>query len=210
MNNNKNRFLAKLIFGICLAFAGATAQAALIKYQFFSYVSGQAIAFGGLDYNTRLDQFVAGDIYTTPSYDFLGNLAHPGAHYTQVNLLTYPTQQYALSIWEESATGVIGDRMMYISFIPYQLPSLARLEVGRGVEGKCASTWRANGCLVSNDRIMYLGAGRALATEVIPLAEPPGAWLMLIGLLLLLAGQRLRRAAARAERRPRRPPANRP
>ncbi len=131
-------------------------NASLIKYNFFSFV-GNAVASGSLAYNTKQQSFVSANIFTTSSYDRRGNLIYPGGQYTQVNLLREPSNPLSLNIWEPSATGKIGDAMMFISFFPWQSGSLQRLEVLSGVEGPCGFEINPSGCLLRQDRIMHIG-----------------------------------------------------
>ena len=72
--------------------------------------------------------------------------------------------------------------MMGISLIPRRSGSLDRLDVARGIEGKCSRTRLVNGCLISQERVLSLGAGQAILRETIVLDEPPSLYTGLMGL----------------------------
>jgi hypothetical protein len=89
----------KLILGILLTSFSLPASASLLRYDFFSFIGGaNTYAVGTLTYNTASESFVQADITTTPSYDWQGNLAHPGGTYNQVNLLSAPSYPLTLII----------------------------------------------------------------------------------------------------------------
>ncbi len=167
------------------------ANASLIKYNFFSFLSsgyGNAFASGSLTYDTWQETFVDGIITTTPSRDRWGNLSYPGRLYNQVNLVNDPNDTpygsfIRLSIWEDGAIGALNEHAMFINFAPYS-GSLDRLEVFGGAEGPCGYTLTVETCLIRNDRILRLSAGRAIASEIIQISEPSTLALWLISCII--------------------------
>jgi hypothetical protein len=111
-----------------------------------------------------------------------------------------PSYPLTLNIWEPSATGVIGDAMMGISLIPRRSGSLDRLDVARGIEGKCSRTRLVNGCLISQERVLGLGAGQAILRETIVLDEPPSLYTGLMGLSAMFVAFFQRRFSGNAGR----------
>lgn len=193
MKKYKRNILARVAVTGILACASLPANATLIKYNFFSYMANSTgIAAGTLSYDTHRG-FTEASIFTTPDPDCCRGQGHPGGLYNQVDLLGQADRPFEFWVWEQSATGVIGDAAMFINFIPWESGSLLRLEVGHGVEGYCAQTANTNGCLITQTRTMSIGSGRAIAQEVLPLGEPATTRsLLLIGMLAtaLLAANR--------------------
>ena len=167
----------------------AYSSSQIIDYSFFARMTGKGNAFatGTLTYDTYLQTFIEGDIYTSDSYQF-GGLVYPGRHYNQVNLVTNPgtwgNGNPLLSIWEAGAYGSLYEHTMSISLAPSG-GSYQRLVVFFGTEGPCGFFNRLDQCLIRQDRTFLLGGGNAVAFNTQELAEPSVLGLFTIGLLSL-------------------------